>query len=121
MHRTRQLLQLYVDMFRRLRAIADAHAADFGSEGFTRFFAMLSKELGDEYFAEIEAQIGELAFRRGTLISARLGKGGKGTGYILRRQPEQSWRDRLPGLNRSGYTLLHRRTGRVRDAGRCRT
>ena len=104
-HRTRQLLQLYVDMFRRLRAIADAHAADFGSEGFTRFFAMLSKELGDEYLAEIEAQIGELAFRRGTLIRARLGKGSKGTGYILRRQPEQSWRDRLPGLNRSGYTF----------------
>ena len=104
-HRTRQLLQLYVDMFRRLRAIADAHAADFGSEGFTRFFAMLSEELGDEYLAEIEAQIGELAFRRGTLISARLGKGSKGTGYILRRQPEQSWRDRLPGLNRSGYTF----------------
>ena len=86
-HRTRQLLQLYADMFRRLRDIADTHAANFGSEGFTRFFAMLSKELGDEYLAEIEARIGELAFRRGTLISARLGKGCKGAVYVLRRQP----------------------------------
>ena len=104
-HRTRQLLQLYADMFRRLRDIADTHAANFGSEGFTRFFAMLSKELGDEYLAEIEARIGELAFRRGTPISARLGKGCKGAVYVLRRQPEQSWRDRIPGMNRSGYTF----------------
>jgi hypothetical protein len=104
-HRTRQLLQLYADTFRRLRDIADTHAANFGSGGFTRFFAMLSKELGDEYLAEIQAQIAELAFRRGTLISARLGKGCKGAVYVLRRQPEQSWRDRIPGMNRSGYTF----------------
>ena len=86
-HRTRQLLQIYVDMLRLLRGIADAHAASFGSEGFTRFFAMIARELGDEYLAEIEVQIGELAFRRGTLISARLGTGSNGTGYIVRRQP----------------------------------
>ena len=105
-HRTRQLLRMYVDMFRRLRDIADAHAASFRSEGFTRFFAMIARELSDEYLAEVEAQIGELAFRRGTLISARLGTGSKGTGYILRRQPEQGWRDRIPGLNRSGYSFI---------------
>ena len=106
-HRTRQLMRIYVDSFRRLRGIADTHAAGFGSEGFTRFFAMLSKELGDEYLAEIEAHIGELGFRRGTLISARLGKGNKGTGYTVRRQPEQSWRDRIPGMNtnRPGYSF----------------
>jgi MutS domain V len=104
-HRTRQLLQLYVDMFRRLRGIADAHAAGFGSEGFTRFFAMITRELGDEYLAEIEAQIAELAFRRGTLIGTRLGRGSKGTDYVVRRQPEQSWRDRIPGMNRSGYAF----------------
>jgi hypothetical protein len=104
-YRTRQLMQIYVDMFRRLRGIADTHAASFGSEGFTRFFAMLSKELSDEYLAEVAAHIDELAFRRGTLISAKLGKGNKGTGHIVRRQPEQSWRDRIPGMTRNGYTF----------------
>jgi MutS domain V len=104
-HRTRQLMQIYLDMFRRLRDIADAQAASFRSEGFTRFFAMLSKELGDEYLAEIDAHIGELAFRRGTLMSVRLGRGSKGTGYTVRRQPEQSWRDRIPGMNKSGYSF----------------
>jgi hypothetical protein len=106
LYRARQVMQLYLGMFRRLRGIADAHAASFGSEGFTRFFAMLTEELADEYLAEIEAQLGELAFRRGTLISARLGPGAKGTGYILRRHREHGWRDRLPGLNRSGYTFV---------------
>jgi hypothetical protein len=106
LYRARQLMQLYLDMFRRLRDIADAHAASFGSEGFTRFFAMLAEELADGYLAEIEAQLGELAFRRGTLISARLGPGAKGTGYVLRRHPEPGWRDRIPGLARSGYTFF---------------
>jgi len=105
-HRTRQLLQMCVGMFRRLRDIADTHAASFGSEGFTRFFVMIARELDDEYLAEVEAQIGELAFRRGTLISARLGTGSMGTGYILRRQPQQGWRDRIPGLTRSGYSFI---------------
>ena len=105
LYRARQAMQLYLDMFRRLRGIADAQAAGFRSEGFTRFFAMLTEELADEYLAEIDAQIGELEFRRGTLISARLGPGAKGTSYVLRRHPEQSWRDRIPGLNRPGYTF----------------
>ena len=106
LYRARQMMQLYLDMFRRLRGIADAHAAGFRSEGFTRFFAMLAEELADGYLAEIETQIGELAFRRGTLISARLGPGAKGAGYLLRRHPEQGWRDRIPGLNKSGYTFF---------------
>lgn len=106
-HRTPQLLELYVDAFRRLRSIADAHAVGFRSEGFTRFFAMIAKELGDEYLAEVEAHIGELAFRRGTLLSAKLGKGNKGTGYVVRRHPEQGWRERIPSVkrNRTAYTF----------------
>jgi MutS domain V len=106
LYRARQVMQLYLGMFRRLRGIADKHAASFGSEGFTNFFAMLTEQLADEYLAEIEAQLGELEFRRGTLISARLGPGAKGTGYVLRRHPEQGWRDRLPGLNKAGYTFF---------------
>ena len=90
-NRTEQLLKLYVAAFRRLRGIADTHAADFRSPGFTRFFAMIAEELSDEYLAEVEAHVGELAFRRGTLLSAGLGKGNKGTGYVVRRQPEQSF------------------------------
>jgi MutS domain V len=105
LHRSQQVLRIYVDLFRRLRDIADASAASFRSDGFTRFFAMIAAELDDDYFAEMEAHLAELAFRRGTLISARLGKGLKGMGYVLRRHPEQGWRGRIPGMNRSGYSF----------------
>jgi len=105
LHHSHQVLRIYVDVFRRLRNIADASAASFRSEGFTRFFAMIADELNDDYFAELEAHLSELDFRRGTLISAGLGKGLKGASYVLRRQPEQTWRDRIPGMNRTGYTF----------------
>ncbi len=104
--RAHQVLRIYVDVFHRLRDIADASAASFRSDGFTRFFAMIATELDDDYFAEMEAHLSELTFRRGTLISAGLGKGLKGKGYVLRRHPEQAWRDRIPGMNRSGYSFV---------------
>ena len=106
LHRSRQVMELQVKSLRRLADIASRHAAGFRSEGFTRFFAMIAGELDDAYFGEIGAHLDELAFRRGTLISARLGKGGKGTGYVLRRHPpERSWRERLTGRYRDGYTF----------------
>jgi hypothetical protein len=105
LNRSQQVLRIYVDEFRRLRDIADAGAASFRSDGFARFFAMIATELDDDYFAEMEAHLAELAFRRGTLISAGLGKGLKGKGYVLRRHQERTWRDRVPGMNRSGYSF----------------
>ena len=106
LHRARGVLGIFVVMLHRLREIADARAASFRSDGFTRFFAMIAKELDDEYFAEMEARLSELAFRRGTLISAGLGKGLRGAGYVLRQHPEQTWRDRIPGVNKSGYSFV---------------
>jgi hypothetical protein len=106
LHRTHQVLRIYVDVFHRLRDIADAGAASFRSDGFTRFFAMIATELDDDYFAEMEAHLSELTFRRGALISAGLGKGLKGTGYVLRRHPEQAWRERIPWMSRSGYSFV---------------
>ncbi|HEY1346437.1 MAG TPA: hypothetical protein VGF54_15725, partial [Streptosporangiaceae bacterium] len=41
LNRSVQVLKLHVDVLKRLRQIADEHAAGFRSEGFTRFFAML--------------------------------------------------------------------------------
>ncbi len=105
LHRSRQAMELFVRALHLLRDIADAHAAGFRSDGFTRFFTMIAAELNDDYFADMEAHLAELSFRRGTLISARLGRGVKGVGYVLRRQPEASWRDRLPGMNRNGYSF----------------
>ena len=43
-----QNLELLAGFLRRLREIADEHAAEFGSPGFTRFFAMLADELDED-------------------------------------------------------------------------
>ena len=76
---------MFVGQLKRLRNIADEHAAAFTSEGFTRLFAMLKAELDEEYFTAIQAHLKELAFRDGVLISAELGKGNKGSTYVLRK------------------------------------
>ena len=58
-----------------------------------------------EYLQVVEGQLKELGFRRGTLISAGLGRGNKGAGYVLRKPREQGWRDRIPIGNRQGYSF----------------
>lgn len=83
------MVEMFVGMLRRLRQIADDNAHRFHSEGFTRFFAMLDAELDDAYFATVEGHLKRLRFRSGVLISAQLGQGNEGTGYLLRWPNEQ--------------------------------
>ena len=106
LHKSVQLLKLHVDVLRRLRQVADQRAGNFRSEGFTRFFAMLQKELSDGYLQTIEQHLRELGFSRGVLESASLGKGDNGRGYVVHRQREQRWTERLPFGNRTpGYSF----------------
>jgi MutS domain V len=93
--RSVDVLQLFVTQLKRLRSIADERAADFGSEGFRRFFTMIEAELDDRYFAEIEDHLRELRFQNGVLISAELGQGNKGTNIVLRRPFGKGRRRRL--------------------------
>ncbi len=79
------LMQMFVDLLKKLKHIADEHSDKFESEGFTAFFAMIKKELDDEYFAIVENHLKELQFHDGVLLSAELGKGNEGTDYVLRK------------------------------------
>ena len=107
LHGAVDVLQVFVDVLKRLRSVADEHADKFGSEGFTTLFAMLKKELSDEYFATIQDHLRELKFRDGVLISAELGKGNKGTNYVLRKphDKKQSWMKRVFGQKRPVYSF----------------
>ncbi len=93
LRRSIEVLQLFVGMLKKLKCIADDHAHKFESEGFTAFFAMLNQELDEEYFAIVQNHLRELKFPGGALISAELGKGNKGTNYMLRKPPDkkQNW------------------------------
>ena len=101
-----EVLQILVDMLKKLKNIADEHNDKFESEGFTAFFSMLKRELSDEYFASVQNHLIELKFPNGVLISAALGKGNKGTNYILRKSQDkkQSWIKRI-FTKPPGYTF----------------
>ncbi|HUN99849.1 MAG TPA: DNA mismatch repair protein MutS, partial [Bradyrhizobium sp.] len=79
-----QRMVAFIDVLKRVRALADRNAAQFRSEAFLRLFATLSAELDDDYFAVIDRHLSRLKFRH-VLVSAALGKGLRGVNYILRR------------------------------------
>lgn len=97
LHRSISVMKMLAGMLRRLRTIADTQAERFESEGFSAFFAMLREELSEDYFAVIQNHLDELAFRDGVLVSAELGRGNKGTNYVLRRSKgrKEHWLKRL--------------------------
>jgi DNA mismatch repair ATPase MutS len=106
LHRSIEVLELLVRALKKLKNIADEHAQEFASAGFTALFAMLKTELGDEYIARVVNHLRELRFRGGALISAELGKGNKGTDYRLRKRPEkkQTWMERIFARRPPAYT-----------------
>jgi len=107
LRRSTDVMQMFVSMLKELEKIADEHADQFESEGFTTFFAMLKKELGDEYFASVQSHLRALKFDDGVLISAELGKGNKGTHYVLRKphDDKRSWIERILAEKPPAYTF----------------
>jgi DNA mismatch repair ATPase MutS len=100
------LLQEYVVLLKQLRGVGSYNAMRFSSEGFTTFFAMLDRELKDDYFVSIQNHISQLRFRHGVLTSAVLGTGFKGASYTLRKPNDRpgSWIERLLTPKPPGYT-----------------
>jgi DNA mismatch repair ATPase MutS len=106
LQRSVEVLELFVGQLKKLKAIADEHAPEFLSAGFTALFAMLTAELEEEYFARVENHLRELKFRGGALISAELGTGNKGADYRLRKRPQkkQTWMERIFARKPPAYT-----------------
>lgn len=90
----------FLQFLRQLRAITDAHAETFRSEGWTQLFATVRRDLGDAYLAIVADHLATLRFPHGELLSAELGPAHKGRRYVLHRTPHRpwSWRDWWTGL-----------------------
>jgi len=111
--RSVEVLQMYIRALKKIRDIANEFSEQFVSEGFKTLFAMLKRELSDEYFAEIQNHLQILKFRDGVLISAELGKGNKGINYVLRNPTNlrKSWLERIFNLDKTpiySYTIAER-------------
>ena len=102
-----ELVQMFVGLLNKIKNIANEHANQFKSEGFTTFFKMIKNELNDEYFTSVQNHLNELKFRRGVLISAELGKGNEGTNYILRKPNDKdpNWIKRILALKNPEYSF----------------
>ena len=92
---------------RQVRQLAADLEPACRSQGMTGLVRRLTSELDDPYLAEVEEHLQNLRFRRGVLVSARLGPGNKAAGYVLRRpDPGSGWaRAHLPGTDRWGHTV----------------
>jgi DNA mismatch repair ATPase MutS len=101
-----ETLQIFVHTLRELRRIADEDSGGFTSKGFTGFFARIKQEITTDYLAEVQSCLRELKFSEGMLISARLGRGNKGTGYTVRKPGEETnWIQRVLGRGPESYSF----------------
>jgi len=102
-----KMMEMFVDLLKKLRSIADENSHNFESEGFKTFFAMIIRELNDEYFLEIQNHLKELKFRDGVMISAGLGKGNEGSDYVLRKPKnrKRNWVKEIFSQDHPVYTF----------------
>ncbi|MGV2184005.1 MutS-related protein [Rhizobium rhizogenes] len=107
LHQAADKLQVLMERLAILRSVADRHFATFRSEGICNLFAMLRRELDDVYLASVNRHLERLTFRTGVLISAELGRGNKGDGYILRKPLPDTrvWYEKLFGWGQEGLTF----------------
>lgn len=112
LHSSADLMQFSLGMLRKLRSIADERAGQFKSEAFSTLFAMLRKELSDEYLAAVQNHLTELSFRKGILLNAELGEWNESRNLMLCRVPDkqQNWLEQILRKGPRGYTFrLHPR------------
>jgi DNA mismatch repair ATPase MutS len=108
-------LEMFVRILKQLRKLTEDHGAEFSSEGFTRFFDTLRRELDDDYFDEIAHHLRQLRVRDGVLTSAQLGEQSQGVGYVLRTPRHRANVLHVhPTVKKPAYSLTIPRTD---DAG----
>lgn len=100
LHHAVDVMQLLIKKLKRLREIAVESGHLVRSPTFKRFFAMLLEELDNPYFELVNSHLQRLKFRRGVLVSAKLGRGNAGVDFVLRRPLEdnQRWSDLIQDL-----------------------
>jgi len=124
LNRSVRVLEHFVDVLNRLRRIAADQVGECRSDGLRRFFEMIVAELDDDYIRTVEGHLKRLQSGGGVLLSAELGAGNRGTGYVLRRLADgrRGWRARigLPDRPSLTYTIPDRDENGMRALGELR-
>ncbi len=97
------MMKLFIEMLRRLRRVAEEHASAFSSDGFTRLFDELARELDDPYLTRWSSISGACSSRTGP-PERRAGPANLGIDYVLRRRAgRRSWRERIGLTERDSF------------------
>jgi hypothetical protein len=70
---------------KELRECTEEHAHQFTSDGFSTLFALLVRELNNEYLARAHEHLAESKFRKGVMLSAEVGEWNESTNLVLRK------------------------------------
>ena len=107
LHSSIELLEFLLKRLKELRECAEEHAHQFTSDGFSTLFALLVRELNDEYLARAHEHIADSKFRKGVMLSAELGEWNESTKLVLRKPSygNENWLGRLFGKRPPGYTF----------------
>lgn len=87
--RAAEVLELALEDLQRLRDLAAGAVATARSPALTTLLTTLVDELDDAALAGFEAQVQQLRFRDGVVVSARLGLGCRATDLVLRARHER--------------------------------
>lgn len=100
-------LQSCLDVLRRLKDTCNRYSTRLISRGFQQFFSTLEENLDNDYLDAANADLDKLTFRRGVLLSAELGDGGKGVRTMLREPAARdlSWLHGLLTPGGKSFTL----------------
>jgi DNA mismatch repair ATPase MutS len=86
----------FLGVLKSLRDVADRESAKFESTGFNQLFFRIKDQFGDDYLKEVAEHLEELKLSGGLLIGAHLGRGSKGTNYVLHKPNQQKgWVQRV--------------------------
>ncbi len=118
LRRSVQILAELLGDLHRLRSVCDDYTGRCDSTGLTVFFDTVASALPDEYFPVIEEHLQRLRFPTGVVMTGRIGPGGQGTDWVLRKPVEitPTWRQRLHLAEPDSY--LYRLPDRDEAGGR---
>lgn len=84
LHMAIEVLGACLPYLRRLHDLATELDATCQSHALSTFYAILRRELEPTYLAHLERELDRLRFRHGVVLSAHLGQGNTGVGFVLR-------------------------------------
>jgi hypothetical protein len=106
-HHGIELIRVYHQAFREMRALADAHADAIGPDGLGAFLERVRTTVDDALLDEMARHVQGLRFRAGVRVSARLGAGNAGADYRL--EPPSAHRAPLRASLDAWWSVFARR------------